>query len=229
MKRIIFIAVVINCSYCLYGQQPDSIPKRHFPQHYFSINPINSFALDQLGLNYEYKHGILGFGLTAGYKYAGNRNYSRFFISGTTQYGSFEFYKGFFLIPQVNLYFPKSKNSKRSTLCYMDLRCAYKYLHMDSTNWINFGGTGDQPFYRKQIDNASIISPYLMFGVKAVYGHFFIDFNVGPGWVFVEQSMIVAGEAEYHPYQYPHARVHNEYLSRNHFTFTVNLSLGGAF
>jgi len=229
MIRIILITVILFYYGGLFGQKTDSVSTKHFPKHYFSINPINSIALDQPGINYEYKQGILGIGLTAGYKYAGKRNYSRFFISGTTEYGSFEFYKGFFLIPQVNLYLSKPKNIDKATICYLNLRCIYKYMHIDSTNWVNFGGTGDRPLYRKQIDNVNLVAPYFLFGVKYISKHFFIDFNLGPGWVFIRQSMIVAGDAEYHPDIWDNTPVHNEFRSRNHFSFTLNLNFGGAF
>ncbi len=213
----------------LHAQIKDSTSLKKFPHHYFSVNLINCLAIDQAGINYEYYHGRWGIGATVGYKYAGGRNYSRLLISGTTQEGSFEYYDGFFINPQLNFYLSKPKSTKTAKLCYLALKINYKYLYMDSTNWIIYGGTGDRPYYHKGIDKVNILSPYVFFGVKYVARHFFIDFNLGPGWTFVGQSMLVVGDSQYHPSNFNQRPPYKAFRGRDHFSFTLNLNIGGAF
>jgi len=214
----------------IYGQKSDSTEAKHFPRHYISINPINSVLLDQVGLAYEYKPGIFGFGLAAGYKYASQRNYSRLFIAGTTQHGPFEFYSGLYVIPQINVYFNKPKKPNKATFGYFSLKGVYKYLHVDSTDYhIWDSSDGDYYWlYRKQVDNANIIGVFWNLGIKIVRNHFFFDLNFGPGIIYRDQRMVVAGKSIRDSHFY-HDNISNvvpprkEDFSEHHFTINVSM------
>jgi hypothetical protein len=233
MKRIIFIICISFFPINIFGQESDSMSVKHFPRHYFSINPINCALLDQIGFSYEYKPGFLGFGLAVGYKYASERNYTRFFIAKSTEYGSYEFYSGLFVIPQVNIYFNKPKNQQKATLFYFSLKGIYKYLHVDSTDYHiwNLGqGDGDW-YYRKQVDNANIAGIFWNLGVKHIYKHFFIDFNIGLGILIRDHKMVVAGEG----INITNANISNvnppriDYYGERYWTVNISLNLGGDF
>lgn len=64
----------------------------------------------QIGLTYEFKPGMMGFGITGGYIYPNKKTYSNYFMAGPTNYGSLGDYNGFFVIPQVNFYLIKPRN-----------------------------------------------------------------------------------------------------------------------
>jgi hypothetical protein len=233
MKKTIFIICVAFLPVYIFGQKSDSLPAKHFPRHYISINPINSALLDQVGIGYEYKPGILGFGLAAGYKYASQRNYSRFFIAASANRGAYEYYSGFYIIPQVNFYFYKPRRPDKGALLYFSLKGIYKYLQVDSTNyhiWDNSGGDSYY-FYRKQLDKVNITGVFGNLGIKAVIRHFFFDINIGPGIIKRDHNMLVAGEG-HDIYRTNMGNVNpprKGHFSDHYFTVNISINVGADF
>jgi hypothetical protein len=151
---------------------------------------------DQAGLSYEYRYGHFGLGLAAGYKYASGRNYTRLFIATSNNYGAYEFYTGFYAMPQLNLYFNKPRHKKTNLLGYLTIKGNYKYLHVDSTEFYVYNNnvSEDNFYYRRQIDQVNIVGVTGGLGLKLNINHFFIDYNLGVGYIYHEHKMLVAGE-----------------------------------
>ena len=233
MKRILYTLIIIIYSSFIYGQNSDTTSKQHFPQHYISINPLNFLLFQQEGLTYEYKTNRLGYAISTGYFFANKLNYSRFFITGTTERGPYEFYSGFYATPQINLYFSKPMNNKKATLCYISLKGVYKGLKVDSTEYhIWTHGSGDASyFYRKQVDRCRIAGAFLDFGVKCVKNHFVFDFNIGYGILSSFHRMVVAGEG----YRIIYSNISNvnpprhEWFKEDHRTLNISFNFGYAF
>jgi hypothetical protein len=197
MKRTLIIMCLSILAATTNAQEIDYLPHKIMPVHCFSISPVRVVFLDQAGLTYEYHDEYLGIGLSTGYKYASGRNYTRFFIATSNNNGPYEFYTGFYLMPQINLYFNKPKLKKTNLLVYINFKGNYKYLHVDSLEfhvWDNRRSENNF-YYRRQIDKVKIFGITGGPGLKLNINHFFIDFNFGVGYIYHHHNMLVAGEA----------------------------------
>jgi len=232
MKTIIPIILFLSVPIFLAGQVSDEEIAAHFPKHYISVNPLNILLFQQAGITYEYKPGPIGYGITAGYIYPNHKDYSNYFIAGPTNYGSLGDYSGFFIVPQVNLYLTKPKDLVESGLMYISFKMAYKYMHIDSatpTAWFNEGDS--YYLYRKMIDNVNIFGGFIVFGYRYVFSHFFFDFNIGPGVMWVNHKMVIDWQSvgmNPDPRNYINPPRQEE-LHQNHVTINFTLNLGAAF
>ena len=214
----------------VFGQNSDTQKAVHLPKHYISVNPLNILLFQQIGITYEYKPGVMGLGITTGYIYPNKQEYSNWFIAGPTGYGSLGYYSGFFIVPQVNIYLTKPKDVQNTGLVYIALKGVYKYMHIDSIGRYAWDTHADDYYwvYRKQFDNVNIYGAFADFGFRYILHHFFFDINFGPGIMFVNHQMIIAGEAT-GPYP-----IHNvnpprrEELHEHHVTINLTLNFGVA-
>lgn len=199
LKKILFTISGIVLSCFLYAQKSDTTTKKNFPRHYIGINPLNVSLFQQAGLTYEYKPGRFGFGLSAGYIYPNKLNFSRLFMIGTNRNGAYEYYSGCYFFPQVNFYLNKPRDFVSQTLYYLSLKGVYKFLTCDSNKYyvwdhVNDWYNPDVKFaYRKQIDKVHASGAFLIFGVKQVEKHFFIDINLGMGFIGRNSRALVFG------------------------------------
>ncbi|MFO7723759.1 MAG: hypothetical protein R6V49_11115 [Bacteroidales bacterium] len=195
MRVFCNIIIVVLLPVMICAQEPEPVRTFTNPRNFISLSPVRVVFFDQAGLSYEYRYGFLGLGLAAGYKYASGRNYTRLFIATSNNNGAYEFYTGFYAMPQVNLYFNRPKPKKINILGYLSLKGNYKYLHVDSTEfhvWNN-NVSEDNFVYRRQIDEVNIIGATGNLGLKLTINHFFIDYNFGVGWIYHDHKMLVAG------------------------------------
>jgi hypothetical protein len=233
IRSFIFVLGITLWPVFLYGQRPDSTAKKHLPYHYFSINPLKCGLFQQAGISYGYRPGRFGFEVAAGYIYPSGFNAGRFFIARTSNYGALEFYKGFFLDPQFNFYLWKPKDAVKATICYLSVKGVYKYMFMDSTHyyiWDHETGGDDYWLFAKQVDRLNIMGGFVMFGVKHIDKHFYVDFNIGPGMLALNHNLVVAGEGhdmrdDISNVRPPRRVTFNQYV----FTMTMSLSFGVAF
>jgi hypothetical protein len=135
----------------------DDQPEVKFPRHYISVNPLNMKLFQQIGISYEYKAGIAGYGITAGYIYPNYKEYNNFFIAGPTEYGSLGDYSGFFIIPQLNLYLTKPKHEKHGGVIYIALKLVYKHMRVDTTRSTAWSHEEDYYHNRKMIDKVNLL------------------------------------------------------------------------
>lgn len=230
MRITILLILLISGPLFIYGQKSDVQKEAHMPKHYISVNPLNILLFQQVGITYEYKPGRIGYGITTGYIYPNKQEYSNWFIAGPTNYGSLGYYSGIFIVPQVNVYLTKPKNVKHTGLVYVSLKGVYKYMNIDSTGRYAWDTHADDYYwvYRKQIDKVNIFGAFADFGFRYIFHHFFLDINLGPGIMFVNHHMIIAGEAT-GPYP-----IHNinpprrEELHEKHVTINFTLNFGVA-
>jgi hypothetical protein len=229
MRIIVLIVLLISAPLFMDGQTSVEQKTVHFPKHYISVNPLNILLFQQIGITYEFKPGIIGYGITAGYIYPNKQEYSNWFIAGPTSYGSLGYYSGLFIEPQVNLYLTKLKNPKHGGMIYIALKGVYKYMHIDSVGRYAWDTHSDDYYwvYRRQIDNVNIFGGFIDFGFRYVIHHFFFDINIGPGIMSINHKMIIAGEAtgpypihEINPPRYE--ELHQTYLTIN---FTLNFGV----
>jgi len=216
----------------IYGQQAEYPSQEHLPRHYLSLNPLNILFFQQAGLTYEYKPGRLGIGITAGYIYPNRKEYSNWFIAGPVEYGSLGYYSGFFLVPQVNAYLTKPKKTGNTALVYLSLKGVYKYMTVDSTESYAWDTHSDDYYwvYRKQVDRVNIFGFFVDFGIKYVWKHFFFDVNIGPGMMYVNHNLVIAGQTSGHPSDV--SNIHpprSEKFNEQHLTLNFSLNLGIPF
>ncbi len=230
MKPNCLLILLISVQFSMFGQNSTEVKEAHFPKHYISVNPLNMSLFQQMGITYEFKPGIMGYGITTGYIYANKKEYSNYFIAGPTNWGSLGDYSGYFVVPQVNVYLRKPKYVKHSGLVYISLKMVYKYMHIDSTSKTAWYNEGDGYFlYRKMVDKVNIYGGFVDFGYRYVLYHFFFDFNFGVGKMWVNHKMIIAGEAvNPSPIHYFNPPKRDE-LHQNHVTINFTLNLGVAF
>jgi len=245
MRTTILVVVTFFSSFCLNGQRIiksapyySNNPKKQnevsvdVMHHNISINPLNICLFQQIGVTYEYRPGKLGFGITPGYIYPNKKEYSNWFIAGPTNAGSLGWYSGWFVVPQVNLYLTRQKESDEGGVLYIAVKFVYKLMHIDTTSvtvWHNDGdGYGS---YRKMFDNVNIYGGFLDVGFRYFLGHFFIDLNFGPGVMWLDHNMTIYAEGYgTSPYNmhYLTPPVEELYHQRSGaFNFTLNL--GAAF
>ena len=233
MKIYLLLLAFMFCSFFMNGQQKnDSTAAGHFPRHYISVNPLNILLFQQAGISYEYKPGVMGYGITTGYIYPNHKTYSNYFIAGPTNYASLGDYSGFFIGPQVNVYLTKPKNIHHSGLIYVSFKMVYKYMHIDSTQTTAWYSEGDGYYlYQKMTDKVNIYGAFVDFGYKYVYYHFFVDLNFGLGATWINHKMTIYGA---------HTGMHGdpiynfnppreEELHQNPFTINFTLNIGVAF
>jgi hypothetical protein len=196
MKRFVTIALVFAASIGVSAQENEPYQKFIQPATFISVSPVRVIFFDQAGLTYEYRYGHFGVALAAGYKYASGRNYTRLFIATSNNKGAYEFYTGYYAMPQVNLYFNKPKYRKTNLLGYLTIKGNYKYLHVDSTDFhvYNNNVSEDNFYYRRQIDKVNIVGITGGIGMKLNINRFFIDWNMGVGYIYHDHRMLVAGE-----------------------------------
>lgn len=231
MRIKIILIVLIFAPIFLIGQTNSELNGTYFPRHYISVNPLNILLFQQAGIYYEYKLGNLGYGITAGYIYPNKQEYSNYFIAGPTNYGSLGWYSGLFIIPQINFYLTKPKNVSHTGLVYVALKGVYKYMTIDSIGRLAWDTHTDDYYwkYRKQVDHVNIFGAFIDFGYRYYFYHCFFDFNIGPGFMFINHKMIIAGEAT-GPYP-----IHNinpprrEEFLQLHATINFTLNIGIAF
>lgn len=232
MRIIIFAIGFVACSLFIYGQETEIPPKVHLPRHFISLNPLNILLFQQAGITYEYKAGTLGFGITTGYIYPNKKEYSNWFIAGPIEYGSLGFYSGVFIVPQLNVYLTKPKNPKKAGLVYVAFKGVYKYMTIDSTNSYAWDTRSDDYYwiYRKMVDRVNILGAFIDFGFKFVRDNFFFDLNIGPGMLFVNHNMIIAGQTFTRPSQVSNVKPpRSETFNEKHFTINFTLNFGVAF
>jgi len=231
MRWIIFILGISTSSFT-FGQVSHSDTNKHFPKHYLSVNALNLILANQIGITYEYKSGLIGIDVSSGYIYPSGSELSRFLIATTTNYGAFENYSGFFAIPQINLYFSKPHNFNNATICYLSLKGVYRNMHIDSNKlyiWNHNTNGDDSWIYRRQVDKVNIKGAFVLFGLKYIYKHFFVDFNIGPGWLSIDQKMIVAQEQTTHGWPTYANYPFKDKLNRHNYTINISLNFGRAF
>jgi hypothetical protein len=212
-----------------YDYEPDYIT---LPKHYISVNPLNMWLFQQIGITYEYKPGAVGYGIYTGYIYPNKKDYSNYFIAGPTLYGSLGDYSGIFIEPQLNVYLTKPRNTDQTGQVYLAFKGVYKYMHIDSaihTAWINEGD--GYYIYRKMNDKVNIFGAFVDFGFKYYFHHFFFDINIGPGMMFVNHQMTISGESmgSNSNYVHPVNPPRYEELHQKSWTINFTLTLGGAF
>ena len=235
MKIIIFLAAFTLCSHDLNAQKSDTASKDHLPALHISVNPLNILFFQQAGITYEFKPGRFGFGITAGYIYPNNKEYSNWFIAGPVKYGSLGYYSGFFLVPQVNVYLSKPKKTSNTPLVYLSGKVVYKYMTIDSIHsyaWYTYTSGDYYWTYRKQVDRVNIIGGFAIFGLKYVWKYFFFDINIGPGIMFVNHNLVIAGETYGLNHHSDISNVHpprSETLNEIHGTIHFSLNLGIPF
>jgi len=227
MRITCLLILFISVPFLMFGQNSNELKEVHFPNHYISVNPLNILLFQQAGITYEYKPGVIGYGITVGYIYPNKKEYSNYFIAGPTNYGSLGDYSGCFIVPQVNVYLTKPKNLKHAGLVYISLKMVYKYMHIDSTIHTAWYNEGDGYYlYRKMIDKVNIYGGFIDFGYRYVLYHFFFDFNFGVGKMWVNHNMIIAGQAvNPSPIQYFNPPRQEE-LHQNHVTINFTLNFG---
>jgi hypothetical protein len=193
---------------------------------------LNILLFQQAGITYEYKPGVIGCGVTTGYIYPNKKEYSNYFIAGPTNCGSLGYYSGFFVVPQVNLYLSKPKSLDEGGLVYISLKFVYKYMNIDSTSSTAWSHQGDFYYvWRKMIDDVNIYGGFIDFGYRYYLSHFFFDFNVGPGLMWVNHNMIITAES-YGMTPYPIHYINpprREEVHEKHITINFTLNLGFAF
>jgi hypothetical protein len=229
VRRALLTALTILAASLSFGQnQPDS-GNIKFPKHYISVNPLNILLFQQAGISYEYKPGMVGYGLTAGYIYPNHKEYSNYFIAGPTSAGSLGDYSGFFVVPQVNIYFNKPKYSGHANLIYMALKPVYKFMQIDSTQQTAWSHPDDYYVYRKMNDRVNIYGGFVDFGYKCYIRHFFFDLTFGLGVLAVDHNMTISAEwiSSSCPGNYYHPPKEESSLE-SHFTINFTLTLGGA-
>jgi len=195
--RIFFLAVLLSATVHVFAQDAVSGKEPRLPKHYISVNPLNMLLFQQIGVSYEFKPGRMGYGLTAGYIYPNKQEYSNYFLAGPTNYGSLGWYSGYFIVPQVNIYFNKPKNPKHTGLLYLAVKGVYKYMSVDSTQKLLWTSKTDDYYwkYRKQYDRVNLFGAFADFGFRYVLYHFFFEINCGPGVIYLHHHMLVAGES----------------------------------
>jgi len=234
MRNVIFVIEFMICSMFMYGQQTNDSSGIHLPKHYISFNPLNIIFFQQAGLTYEYKTGKFGYGITAGYIYPNKKEYSNWFIAGPVKYGSLGYYSGFFLVPQLNVYWSKPKKASNTSLIYLSSKIVYKYMTVDSTTSYAWDTHSDDYYwvYRKQVDRANIFGGFVGFGLKYVWKYFFFDVSFGPGVMFVNHNLIIAGETYGLGHHSDISNIHpprSETVNELNFTINFSLNLGIPF
>lgn len=224
----LFLALV-TCG--LSAQNPDTLTKKQVPHHFMSINPLNTFLLQQYGVAYEYKTHSVGLGISTGYMNDSRMNFNRLFIAGSVNHGALEFYNGYYVHPQVNVFLKEFKNNKKTTLCYMGLKGIYKQMFCDSTGfhiWDSNTGGDYYWVYRKHKDNLKITGAFLVFGGRYVKMPFFVDFNFGGGMLSHKHNLIVAADkANSGTFIYDPPL--NRTVQEKHFTGSVSINMGVTF
>ena len=105
MRRTLLTTLTLPAVSLSFGQGQQVSKDIAFPQHYISVNPLNILLFQQAGIAYEYKPGMVGYGLTAGYIYPNHREYSNYFIAGPTSAGSLgDYYVNRKMNDRVNIY-----------------------------------------------------------------------------------------------------------------------------
>jgi|GEM_PF-1643661 len=189
MRKIFITIGCMVLSVFLFAQKSDTIARKNFPKHYIGINPLNVSLFQQAGITYEYKPGRFSFGLSAGYIYPNKLNFSRLFMIGTNRNGAYEYYSGCFFLPQINFYLNKPRDFNNGTFYYLSLKGVYKFLTCDSNKYYVWDHEHDwynpdiKFVYRKQIDKVHASGAFLVFGIKEIEKHFFIDINLGLGFI----------------------------------------------
>jgi hypothetical protein len=232
MKTITLFVLLISAPSIMSGQTSDKNKTAHFPRHYISVNPLNIFLFQQVGITYEYKPGILGFGIYTGYIYPNHEDYSNYFIAGPTNYASLGDYSGYFIVPHVNVYLNKPKNVTHGGLVYFSFKMVYKNMHIDSTVHTAWYNEGDSYFInRKMIDKVNIYGGFIDFGYRYVFYHCFFDLNLGLGSMSVNHKMIIAGENDGFSSEpiYSKNPPRQEELHQQHVTVNFTLNFGVAF
>jgi hypothetical protein len=229
MRRTLLTALTLIAASLSFGQGQKETGNIAFPQHYISVNPLNILLFQQAGISYEYKPGMVGFGLTAGYIYPNHKEYSNYFIAGPTSAGSLGDYSGFFVVPQLNLYLNRPKYSDHANLIYFALKPVYKYMQIDSTQQTAWSHPDDYYVNRKMNDRVDVYGGFIDFGYKYVIQHFFLNLEFGLGVLEVDHKMTISAEwISYSTENYYHP-TKEESTSESHFTINFTLTLGGAF
>jgi hypothetical protein len=232
MKTGFLVILLFAVPVFVHGQNVSTEKAAHLPKHYISVNPLNMILFQQLGISYEFKPGLMGYGVTAGYIYANHKDYSNYFIAGPTNYASLGDYRGFFIVPQVNVYLRQPEDPTEGGLIYLSAKMVYKHMQIDSSYTTAWKNEGDSYYvYRKMNDNVNIYGVFLDFGYRYVLSHFFFDLNFGVGNMWVNHDMLISGEhTGYYSgtMRYYHPPKQDE-LHESHVTINFTLNLGAAF
>jgi hypothetical protein len=232
MRIFVLLVLLVYAPIFIYGQLNNEPIAAHIPKHSIQINPLNILLFQQAGITYEYKPGIMAFAITSGYIYPNRKEYSNYFIAGPTNTGSLGDYSGFFIVPQMNIFLNIPKVLRHEGEGYFAFKMVYKNMYIDSTE-LTAGhneGNGYQTF-NKMIDKVKIYGGFIDFGYRYVLKHFFYDFNLGLGPMWVNHEMIISGQA----YPKINSRIHYFNPPRlaevHEFHMTINLTfnMGIAF
>lgn len=188
-KRLLLFFLLVGCfPLIVFSQSKETSLKRN---NYLSVNPINMIFFQQIGITYEHKFDKIGIGISPGYIYANNKEYSNWFIAGPVTYGSLGYYSGYYIIPHLNIYILKSKITNSNIQTFLSLKMVYKNLKIDSTQvtvWENYGSSAS---YRKMDDNVNIYGGFVDFGFRYLIRRFFIESNLGVGVLWTRHDMVV--------------------------------------
>jgi len=198
--QFIIVLFVICLPAFLFGQTNEK-QAVHYHKNYLSINPLNSIFFQQVGFTYERRIGGVGLGITPGYIYPNNKDYSNWFIAGPVSYGSLGYYSGYFVVPHVNIYLNKAKITKPKGQIFISIKLVYKNLKIDSTKltvWENYGD--GYAAYRKMNDQVNIYGGFVEFGFRYVFNHFYMESNFGIGVLSTNHDMLIIGKGT-HPSQ----------------------------
>lgn len=167
---------------------------------YVSVNPVNMMFFQQIGITYEYQFEKFGLGVSPGYIYANNKEYSNWFIAGPVTYGSLGYYTGYYIIPHLTIRILRSKITNKDIQTFLSLKVVYRNLKIDSTQttvWYNYGDGYAQ--HRKMDDNVDVYGGFVGFGFRYLINRFFIESNFGAGALRTRHDMVIYGKGAPYP------------------------------
>ena len=222
-KGLILFLLLIGCFPLIaFSQSKEPSLKRN---NYLSVNPINMIFFQQIGITYEYKFDKIGIGISPGYIYANNKEYSNWFIAGPINYGSLGYYSGYYIIPHVNIFILNSKITNDEIQAFLSLKMVYKNLKIDSTQttvWENYGD--GYASYRKMDDNVKIYGGFVDFGFRYLIKHFFVESNFGVGWLWTRHDMVIYGKGAPYPNDIEDV-IPPSHSTKTEFTPTINFTI----
>jgi hypothetical protein len=193
-KRLIFILLILCLPTILFSQVNEKQDVTYY-KNYLSVNPLNIIFFQQVGITYERKINGIGIGITPGYIYPNNKEYSNWFLAGPITYGSLGYYSGYFVVPHMNIYLNKPKNVKQNGQIFISIKMVYKNIKIDSTKitvWENYGD--GYASYRKMNDNVNIYGGFVDFGFRYIINRFYIESNLGMGFLWTNHDMLIVGK-----------------------------------
>lgn len=222
-KKLILFLFFVGCfPIIMLSQSKETGIER---KNYLSVNPINMIFFQQIGITYEHKFDKIGIGISPGYIYANNKEYSNWFIAGPVSYGSLGYYSGYYIIPHLNIYILKSKITNNNIQSFLSLKIVYKNLKIDSTQvtvWENYGN--GYASYRKMDDNVNIYGGFVDFGFRYLKRRLFIESNFGVGFLWTRHDMVIFGKGAPYPNDIEDVNPPS-HSTKTEFTPTINFTI----